>query len=507
MKSVCIYFQIHQPFRLRTYRFFDIGADHYYYDDYQNRHIIQRVAEKCYLPANDMFLEMIKHFGKKFRIAFSISGSALEQLQLYAPEVISSFKRLADTGCVEFLAETYSHSLASLKNKEEFERQVKMHSGEIERLFGYKTKAFRNTELIFSDDIGQMVSDMGFDTILAEGAKHVLGWKSPNYVYHSSQTPRLKVLLRNFRLSDDIAFRFSNQSWADWPLDADKFIHWLEVTDPDQKVINLFMDYETIGEHQWAETGIFDFIRSLINEIILHKDFQMNTPSQVTKLYQSAGGIQVPYPNSWADEERDITAWLGNELQDNASGKLYQLAECMKNCTDEDLQNDWLRLQTSDHFYYMCTKWFSDGEVHKYFNPYASPYEAFINYMNVLSDFELRCKSLGRIENESIESAMDSNVLQTIKRNKKIHGDESLLIARIDILTVARIKVLLKDVEPRLLAHAIQNLSMDFRNKIFKSLGIRMEKSINQELEAKKPSKTDVKIAVKYVLEKLTGEK
>lgn len=390
MRSICLYFQVHQPFRLRTYRFFNIGAEHNYYDDFQNRHIIKRVAEKCYLPANKMMLDLIKEYGTAFKVTFSISGTAIEQLQQHAPEVIQGFQKLAKTGCVEFLAETYAHSLVSQGNREEFISQVKLHSDTIEKLFGQRPKTFRNTELIYSDAVGEMVADMGFNTMITEGAKHILGWKSPNYMYCNARNPKLKLLLRNNRLSDDIAFRFSTLEWSEWPLTAEKFTGWLNAIESREEVVNFFIDYETIGERQWKETGIFDFFKALPRAVMSNSDFRFATPSELANVLQPVAQIHVPYPISWADEERDLTSWLGNELQDEAFSKLYSLTDKIRKINDPSILKDWHYLQTSDHFYYMCTKWFSHGTVYKYFNPYPSPYEAFINYMNVLSDFMIR---------------------------------------------------------------------------------------------------------------------
>jgi len=387
MKTICFYFQVHQPFRLKNYRFFNIGHDHYYYDDYANESIIRKIAEKSYLPANQMMLDLIKTYGDKFKVSYSISGTALDQLELYAPEVLESFKKLADTGCVEFLSETYSHSLSSLKSKEEFTKQVQKHREKIKFHFGQDPKVFRNTELIYSDKIGEMVADMGYKAMLTEGAKHILGWKSPNYLYFNSLNPKLKILLKNFKLSDDIAFRFSNKAWKEWPLTTEKFVGWLNAIDKKEEVINLFMDYETFGEHQWKETGIFDFMKALPKTLLANSKFVFATPSEVADGHQPVAAYNVPYPISWADEERDLTAWLGNELQDEAFAKLYELESAVNKLNDEELNKDWHYLQTSDHFYYMCTKFFSDGAVHNYFNPYDSPYQAFINYMNILSDF------------------------------------------------------------------------------------------------------------------------
>ncbi len=406
MKTICFYFQVHQPFRLRRYRFFDIGKNHNYFDEFANRSVMRKVAEKCYLPTNKLMLDLIKEYGSRFRISYSISGTALDQFEMYAPDVLETFQKLAKTGSVEFLAETYSHSLSALKNKEEFYRQVKAQTQKIEQLLGYKPKAFRNTELIYSDEIGAMVADLGFTTMLTEGAKHILGWKTPNLVYANAINPKLRLLLKNFRLSDDIAFRFSNRDWSEWPLTTEKYVHWLNSINPNEEIINLFMDYETFGEHQWAETGIFDFMRALPGRVFSNTNYEFLTPSEAAQKHQPVALLHVPYPISWADEERDLTAWLGNELQDSAFNELYSLSELVEKIDDPQIHQDWLYLQTSDHFYYMCTKWFSDGDVHKYFNPYDSPYEAFINFMNVLSDFTLRLKNK-LIEQPLLDDSVD----------------------------------------------------------------------------------------------------
>ena len=390
MRTICLYFQVHQPFRFRRYRFFDIGNEHYYYDDYTNESILRKVAEKCYLPANKVLLELLQKYDGKFKVAFSISGIVMDQMELYAPEVLDSFKALVATGHVELLAETNSHSLASLKNEEEFREQVQEHALKIKKHFGQTPVVFRNTELIYSDEIGAMVADMGYEAMLTEGAKHILGWKSPNFLYCNSVNPKLKVLLKNFKLSDDIAFRFSNKGWEEYPLTAEKFTGWLQQIGKDEETVNLFMDYETFGEHQWEETGIFEFLKALPETVLTQSDFSFSTPSDVINNLQVVSAVQVPYPISWADEERDLTAWLGNELQKEAFKHLYDLADKIKKVNDPVLVKDWNYLQVSDHFYYMCTKFFSDGAVHSYFNPYDTPYDAFINYMNVLSDFTMR---------------------------------------------------------------------------------------------------------------------
>ena len=390
-KSICLYFQVHQPNRLRLYRFFDIGKDSHYYDDFANRTILRRVAQRCYLPMNALLLEMIGRYKGEFKVAFSISGSVIEQFDRYAPEVIESFRKLAETGCVEFLSETYYHSLASLASPDEFKHQVMKHKETIEHYFGVSPKSFRNTELIYSDAIGSMVYDMGFKTMLTEGAKHVLGWKSPNYVYSGAMAPKLKLLLKNSSLSDDIAFRFSDKNWPDWPLTGEKYLSWIKASAQNDEIVNLFMDYETFGEHQKAQSGIFDFMRYFPDVVLKDGEFEFVTPEQAGRKHKAVAPLDVPDPISWADEERDVTAWLGNELQSDAFQKLYSVSEKIALIDENDqLWSDFGHLQESDHFYYMCTKFFSDGAVHKYFNPYDTPYEAFINYMNVLSDFILR---------------------------------------------------------------------------------------------------------------------
>ncbi|WP_143962437.1 glycoside hydrolase family 57 protein [Litoribacter populi] len=400
MRTICFYFQVHQPYRLKPYRFFDIGEDHDYYDSFGNKNIMRKVAEKCYLPMNALLLELIEQHQGKFKVCFSISGTALDQFEQYAPDVLESFQKLVKTGHVELLNETYTHALCALKSKEEFHDMVKKHQKRIKELFdGYTPTVFRNTELIYSDTIGEMVAELGYKAILTEGAKHILGWKSPNFVYVNAIEPKLKVLLKNFRLSDDIAFRFSERGWPDWPLTTEKFVGWINQLPEEEEVINLFMDYETFGEHQWAESGIFDFMRHLPEAVMKYSNYTFSTPSEVVENIPPVGKIHVSTPISWADEERDLTAWLGNDLQDEAFDRLYELEELVKASDDPDIQRDWKYLQTSDHFYYMCTKFFADGDIHTYFSPYENPYEAFINYMNVLSDFMLRLKKV-KVENK-----------------------------------------------------------------------------------------------------------
>ncbi len=403
MRSICLYFQIHQPFRFRRYRFFDIGNEHYYYDDYLNESILQKVADQCYLPANRIILDLIRKHQGRFKVSFSVSGIALDQFELYAPEVLNSFRELAETGQVEFLCETYAHSLVSLKDREEFATQINQHRAKIKSLFGFEPTVFRNTELIYSDDIGAMVADMGFKGMLTEGAKHVLGWKSPNYLYANAINPKLRLLLKNYKLSDDIAFRFSDKSWPEYPLTAEKYVSWLNNMPKNEETINLFMDYESFGEHHWKDSGIFEFLKFFPETVFRNSKFAFATPGELIDELQPVSVINVPWPISWADEERDLTAWLGNPLQEQAFNKLYALLDNIRKTDDPQLRRDFLYLQESDHFYYMCTKFFSDGAVHSYFNPYDTPYEAFINYMNILSDFEIRVNAaLGTVEDNEV---------------------------------------------------------------------------------------------------------
>lgn len=395
-KTLCFYFQVHQPYRLRQFRFFDIGRNAYYYDDFANRNIMRRVADRCYIPANRLLLQLIEENKGGLKVAFSISGIAIEQMEQFAPDALETFKELAATGCVEFLAETYSHSLSSLISPRKFKGQVMLQVKTIEQYFGQRPKTFKNTELIYSDRIGEMVAGMGFDTMLTEGARHILGWKSPNFLYVNAINPKLKLLLRNARLSDDIAFRFSDRSWSDWPLTAEKYADWITDAARTDDMVNIFMDYESFGEHQTEASGIFDFLRALPAKILSGKNFEILTPSEVAAKHQPVAPLSVPFAISWADEERDVSAWLGNELQNEAFHKLYEMENTVRDSNIPDLQRDFRRLQASDHFYYMSTKFFSDAAVHQYFNPYDTPYEAFINYMNVLSDLQLRVKEVSK---------------------------------------------------------------------------------------------------------------
>lgn len=414
-----MYFQVHQPIRLKRYRFFDIGNDHYYYDDYTNESMLRKMADNSYLPATKILREAIQENNGKFKIALSISGTALDQFELYAPEVLKSFQDLAATGGVEFLCETSSHSLASLANKEEFAKQVQLQKEKIIKYFNQEPKVFRNTELIYSDQIGNDIFELGFEGMITEGARQVLGWKSPNFLYCSALNPRLKLLLRNFRLSDDIAIKFSNKNWSEYPLTVEKFKQWLGQLEPKEENVNIFFDFEALGGRQPASSGILNFIRFLPHHLLKNDAYSFSTPSEIIASQQPIAPVSMEYPVSWADEERDITAWLGNDMQTEAFNKLYALKEMVDQCSDPKIHVDWKFLQNSDHFYYMSTKFFSGGAHNINPNPFSSPYDAFINYMNVLSDFSIRV-------NDSVKHGSPND----IENLKKLLDEKDQLIAK-----------------------------------------------------------------------------
>ena len=391
MVKVCFYFQAHQPYRIREYSIFDIGKNSAYFHEQKNREILKKVANKCYLPMNAVLSELLRKH-PEFKVSFSFSGVLLEQLEKEAPEALKSFQDLVKTGRVEILGETYYHSLSFLYSKDEFVRQVRLHAEKVKKIFGVNPKVFRNTELIYNNELAKWVEDLGYSAILAEGADHVLQWRSPNFVYKPQGAQKMRLLLKNYKLSDDIAFRFSNRGWEQWPLTAEKFAQWVGAFNGSGEVINLFMDYETFGEHQWPDTGIFDFMRRLPREILKHPDNSFVTPAEAAKL-QPVAELDIPYLVSWADIERDVSAWTGNEMQRAALAKIYEIEKAVQESGDAQLLEDWRKLQTSDHFYYMCTKWFADGDVHKYFNPYESPYDGYLAYMNILNDVRLRLEA------------------------------------------------------------------------------------------------------------------
>lgn len=385
-RNIVFYFQVHQPRRLKTMRFFDIGSESNDFDDQLNREIMQRIAGECYLPTNTLLLKLIKNH-PEIKVAFSISGVTLEQFEEYAPEVMDSFKALADTGSVEFLAETYYHSLACMVPGHEFEVQILKHAEAIYKHFGVRPSVFRNTELIYNDDIGKRISMLGFKGVFTDGIQRILGDKSPHQVYQHPTESSVKILLRNYLLSDDIAFRFSQNRSS---LTVEKYMEWLKDVPAHEKVINLAMDYETFGEHQKKETGIFNFLEKLLVTLSKSSQYEMATPTEAAVLIPAHSTLSIPQYVSWADNERDLSAWLGNDMQRDAFDSLIKLERNVKSLSDPELLKQWRLLQTSDHLYYMSTKKGSDGNVHNYFSPYPSPYEAFINFMNVLTDFTVK---------------------------------------------------------------------------------------------------------------------
>jgi alpha-amylase len=390
MPSVCIYFQVHQPFRLRRYSVFD--TDRHYFDDRLNAEVIRKVSAKCYLPAGRVLLEAARKHDGRFRFAFSITGSAMEQFRRYVPEVVELFQQLNATGCVEFLDETYYHSLAFLYSREEFRAQVELHRQQVKELFGQQPRVFRNTELIYNNDLAHFVSHMGYDGVVAEGVDHVLGHRDANAVYRPPHSPRLKLLLKNDKLSDDIAMRFADRSWEGYPLTADRFAKSVSEINGRGNLCNLFVDFETFGEHHWAETGILDFLTHLPAEVLKDRDNDFLTPGQVLDRYDAAGEVDVPHMTSWDESDRDLSAWLGNAMQSNALHELYKIEGPLKERGDAELLTDWRRLSASDHFYYMCTKYWSDGDVNRHFSPYESPYDSYINFMNVLDNVQSRLR-------------------------------------------------------------------------------------------------------------------
>ncbi len=394
MPSICIYFQVHQPARLKHYSFLGEKKgklQNLYFDDKLNEKVFNKVTDKCYMPTNKLLLELVgKHRGK-FKISYSITGVFLEQCERYRPDLLETFKQLADTGCVDFLNETYYHSLSSLfsdPEKKEFHDQVEMHRDKLKSVTGIKPTVFRNTETLFSNEIAKLVEGMGYKGIVTEGIERILGWRSPNYLYTVKGTKRIKVMMRNYRLSDDVAYRFSARWWSEWPLTAEKYASWLRSTPG--HIINLFMDYETFGEHQWADTGIFDFLRHFPEYALKYSELDFKTPSELVEDYNALGEIDVPNTISWADIERDTSAWLGNDMQRMAFNLLQELEAPLKNMGNKEMLHIWRLLQNSDHLYYLCTKCLADGDVHKYFSHYQNPYEGFINYMNIIRDFKER---------------------------------------------------------------------------------------------------------------------
>jgi alpha-amylase len=397
-KAIVLYLHVHQPFRIRHYTIFDAANKHDYFDapydsKMSNHQVLNKVAEKSYIPTNKKLLELLNRH-PEFKVSLSITGTVLEQFEKWSPKVLESFQELTRTGRVEIVAETYHHSLAFFYSLAEFEMQVDMHRRKVEELFGQTPKVFRNTELSYNNDLAYWADRAGYKGILAEGWDPILEWRSPNFVYRPTYTNNIRLLMKNYKLSDDIAFRFGDHEWQGWPLTADKFAHWLEESG-DATNFNLFMDYETFGEHQWSDSGIFDFLDALPAEWLKGQDHTFMTVSEAIDSFEPVGRIDVPQTITWADTERDLSAWLGNPMQQQAIGALYQLQDPVIRSGDLALIEDWRKLQTSDHFYYMCTKWFNDGDIHAYFSPYDTPYEAFTNFMNAWHDLVFRLSEKG----------------------------------------------------------------------------------------------------------------
>ena len=393
MTAVVFYFQVHQPFRLRRFRTFDIGGGSAYFDDELNKMIVERVAERCYLPMNAILRQAIADTAGRFRCSFSLTGTLLEQLEDWAPAALDSFVELARTGSAEVVCETSRHSLASQADPEEFEDQVEAQRARVAELFGQEPKTFRNTEMIVDSDVARRVEDLGFDALLGEGADRLLDWRSPRRVYRPAGCRRLALLLRDYAFSDDIAFRFSNREWPEYPLMADRYASWLHRASAEDVFVGLFMDYETFGEHQNKDTGILEFMKHLPRYVLADPRFYFSTPSEVARENKPIADLELDGPISWADKERDLSAWLGNEMQRSAHRALYELGPKVRQAARRghpELLQTWRKLTTSDHVYYMSTKWHSDGDVHEYFTPYDSPHDSYIIFMNVLDDLAER---------------------------------------------------------------------------------------------------------------------
>lgn len=423
MASIVLYFHVHQPFRIKPYTVFQSGHDHDYFtyhgdSDLNNAKIIRKVAEKCYLPATKLIYQLTQ-WHPEFKVSYSISGSILDQFEKYAPDVLEIFQKLAATGNAEFLAETYHHSLSFLYSKQEFNRQVAMHHQKIKELFGQEPTAFRNTEFIYNNELAMHVEKLGYQAILAEGLDHILEWRNPHFVYQPITNEKIRLLLKNYKLSDDIAFRFSERSWNEWPLTAEKFTHWVNQVNGNGHLVNLFMDYETIGEHQWDSTGIFEFLKQLPHEIYKHPDNNFMTVTEAAQTYPVTAKLDMHHLSSWADTERDLSAWLSNPMQHSAIQTLYDMENLILETEDPELISDWRRLQTSDHFYYMCTKWWADGDVHKYFSPYESPYDAFVTYMNVLHDLRDRAEKVSKPKTKNVSKKKTKSSTAKTKKTVK----------------------------------------------------------------------------------------
>ena len=471
MKTICLYFEIHQIIHLKRYRCFDIGRDHYYYDDYENERSINEIAERSYIPALNTLIDMAKNNNGAFKVAVSLSRVGLEQLEIHAPTVIELLHQLNDTGCCEFLCEPYSHGLSSLANEECFREDVEQMRTKIKQVFGKSPKVFRNSSLIYSNEIGGMVADMGFKGMLTEGAKHVLGWKSPHYVYHCANNPNLKLLLRDFKLSDDISLRFSDSDWSEYPLFADKYINWIADLPEEEQVINIFMELSALGISQPLSSNILEFLKAL-PQCAKEKGITFSTPSEIISKLKSVDQIDVPYPMSWIDEERDTSCWLGNAMQREAFDKLYSVAERVHLCTDRRIKQDWSYMQASNNFRFMTTK--NTGIVLNR-GIYDSPFDAFTNYMNILGDFISRVNSLYPVD-------MDNEELNSLLTTIKNQGDEITILNK----EVEKLQAKLTKLQPK------EEKKISGKKTASKSTAKKTE-----EKAAKKPEKAEKKSKAK----------
>jgi alpha-amylase len=442
MLTVCPYFHVHQPYRVKRYRVFDIGNDTEYFNDnsetdLNNRKIVEKVADKSYRPTNKVLKELLDRH-PEFRFNLSFSGTVLDQFEEYTPDVLESFQELVATGRVEILADTYHHSLAFFYSLPEFKRQVKQHERRIKQLFGVQPRVFRNTELSYRNDLAKWCEDNGYLGIMAEGWDKYLGWRSPNYLYRPAGCKKIKVLLKNYKLSDDVAFRFGNKEWKDWPLSAETYADWIHAHHGDGETVNLFMDYESFGEHQWEDTGIFNFLRAMPEMVLRHPETSFKTATETVESYEPTGEYDVPDVLTWADTDRDLTAWTGNDIQRDAIAATYRMEEAVMKTRKRSLIETWRKLQTSDHFYYMCTKWSHDGDVHAYFSPYQSPYDAYIAFMNALSDLQLRVSHAvaereakdaakqeeGEVQREATDQPPDSSAVEEAEDSQSVSDQD-----------------------------------------------------------------------------------
>lgn len=477
MKTICLYFEIHQPVHLKRYRFFEIGTDHYYYDDYENERSITETAQKSYIPALTAMLEMTQTYGKAFKVAFSLSGVAIELLEIYAPEVIELLQQLAETGCVEFLAEPYSHGLSSLANEEVFIEETKRQAKKIKEMFGLNPKVLRNSSLIYSDEIGALAGRMGFKGMIAEGAKHILGWKSPHFLYHCAMDPGVKLLLRDYKLSDDISLRFNDSSWNEYPLFADRYIDWIAQLPEEEQIVNIFMELCALGIYQPLSSNILEFLKAL-PAAAKQRGIEFATPSEIIGKTKSVSPMEVSYPVTWNDEERDTSCWLGNGMQREAFNKLYQEADRILACKDRRIKQDWDRIQASNNFRFMTTK---PASVGMYRSIYDSPYDAFTNYMNILGDFIKRVQDLFPLEVESDEL----NALYTTIHNQ----GEELTVKDNEI---SRLRARLEKYEPKDQNEAIPDSVQ--QSVVVESPSSKEKKTVKTtSTKAKKVTKKEVK--------------